>query len=478
MTIMKRFTLAACCATALFLTSEPTIAGSLYLPTNLSPEIESRIARLFVQANMPVIKRPISIKQVQLALDNLGSKDPDLSASIRRYLERYSSRAGVTHASIATYASNEGYHTLPNSRGTESDSQYEASALAYVALNDWALLNVGGYITDRENRKDEFPEGTFLSFGPDQMQVDIGYRPHWLGPFQESDMLLSTNAPALPGITLSNILPFNFLGISYELFLAEMSESDLIRSQQDRDTRNTGNPRLFGLHLSFQPVDGFAIGFNRLMQYGGADRDDSLSSLSQAFFNAKENDNVGIKGRDFGNQLSSITTSYTFTGRFPAAIYMEYAGEDTSYSSEYHLGNTALMFGLHLPKLTRSLDFSYEYAEWQNAWYTNGNYGDGLREYEIPMGHWGANYRVFKDAVGAKAETAKLIWDIRNGHSLTFKWRQLENKYYASRDYVPAKEGSLEYALASGPFIMGATVTTGTTVFDENYSSLSGFFRW
>ncbi|WP_045860886.1 hypothetical protein [Teredinibacter purpureus] len=58
-------------------------------------------------------------------------------------------------------------------------------------------------------------------------------------------------------------------------------------TRDDGSERLTGNPKLLGMHVGFAPLEGFAIGFNRMLQYGGADRDESISSLAQAFFNVK-----------------------------------------------------------------------------------------------------------------------------------------------------------------------------------------------
>jgi hypothetical protein len=64
-----------------------------------------------------------------------------------------------------------------------------------------------------------------LSMVIDYAQLDIGYRDHWLSPFTDSSMLVSTEAPTMPSITLSNYRPISRLGISYQIFLADMSES-------------------------------------------------------------------------------------------------------------------------------------------------------------------------------------------------------------------------------------------------------------
>ncbi len=463
----------------------PVTAGSLYLPVNLSPEIEARVERLFVVANMPIIKRPIPVKQVQIAIDKAQATDPALAASVRRYLDRYSERVFVTHVSVSASASEGANVVLPNQRGYDSSANYQVSAAGYWVINDLIALNAGGIIGERQDgQKNEFAEGSFVSIGWDWMQADIGMRPHWWGPFTESDMLLSTQASALPSVTVSNPVPLPWLGIQYELFLAEMSESDEILSESRGEERLTGNPRLFGLHFSVTPFAGFALGVNRLMQYGGADRDASLKSMIQAFFNVAENENIGNQGKDFGNQQSSVTARYTFAGRFPMSIYMEYAGEDTSASSDYHLGNTALMFGLHMPKLTETLDLRWEWAEWQNAWYVNSNYNsytgthDAMSQFGAILGHWGGEQRNTGRGVAAEAQTLKLIWDIRSGQSLTTTYRSITNNEFDTNYYEPGQALQFEYAHGVGDLIWSLSAGGGTDVYGEHFSLISGSVRW
>lgn len=450
--------------------------GSMYIPLLLSPEIESRIERLFVMANMPIIKRPIPVKEVYVALERLGNGDPVLSQSVRLYLKRFSNRAGITHFHASLGVVKGEAVSIPNARGEQSDSTYSASVIAYLVASDWLIFNVGGSTFDN-SQKGDFPENSFISLGWEMFQVDIGYRPHWLGPFQDSDMLYSTHAPSLPGITFSNTRPYSRFGILYEVFLAQLSKSDQVASQNGLG-RVTGAPRLLGVHLSFQPVDGFAIGFNRLLQFGGADRDDSPRSIFNALTNPSKYDNIGDEGADFGNQLSSVTTRYILSGDIPLSVYMEYAGEDTSASSDFALGNTSLMFGLHLPKLMSNYDFTYEYASWQNLWYINGVYLDGLTNYGHILGHWGGDRREFEDPVGAITHMAKLIWSIDQGQSMTFQGRSIKNESYSSQNYKAGREITLEYSRGLERFISGVRFIGGESVFGERYAQLTGFVRW
>ena len=450
----------------------------LYLPLKLDPLFDSKIEKLFVLANMPIIKRPLPLSHVREALNRIKHEHPTLATSIQRHLKRYDAKLGISHLQLSISAPSGEPQTLSNQRGMDTSANYSSSFSGFWQATDWLVVNAGFITSNKESaHKSTFAEGSYLSIGNEYLQADIGMRPHWLGPFQESDMLLSSNAAALPSITFSNTTAVTVLGFSYEIFFAEMSESYQILSD-DRTERRTGNPKIFGVHTSFEPTQGVAISFNRLLQYGGADRDDSFKSLMNAFFKVKANDNSGIEGNDFGNQVSSIATRYTFTGDVPLAIYMEYAGEDTSRTSEVHLGNTSLMLGLHMPKITQNLDVTYEFAEWQNGWYVNGNYGDGLRQHGSIIGHWGAEHREFTDAAGATAHTAKLNWYIDNDAALTTTYRQLTNAPYAHEEYSTGYQFSGEYHKALNKFAFGVSLILGNTVYDEEIAAISGTVRW
>src|SRR4029453_9363289 len=113
----------------------------------------------------------------------------------------------------------------------------------------------------------------------------------------------------------------------------------------------------------------------------------------------------------FGNPLASITSSFLFPGKTPFAVYFEYAGEDTSAAKNYLLGNSALSAGIHFPHLFGHFDLTYEVSEWQNAWYVNAVYGDGLTNKGHVIGHWGGDERVFGSGVGAQSHMIDVGWD-------------------------------------------------------------------
>ncbi len=459
-------------------TSSFCSAASLYLPLKQNPVMEAKIERLLILANVVTIKRPLSISQIKLAAKKVQANNPHLANKVSKYLSRYEKKMGVDSFTINVASSNGSNQSLTKARGESLASDFRINVQSHLSINDFIQLNAGFIAYEEQSndsKKNQFFDGSYISLGPDFAQLDIGYRPHWFGPFQDSDMLISTQASSIPSITLSNTDPFDLLGIRYEIFFAKMSESEKILSQ-DRTTLLSGNPKLFGFHFSFSPIEGFAFGVNRLMQYGGADNDENLIELLRAFLNPKDNDNIGRKGRDFGNQVTSFTSSYTFTGSFPAAIYMEYAGEDTSKTSLIHLGNSSLMLGIHLPELTDFLDLSYEFAQWQNAWYVNTNYGDGLTQEGTVIGNWGASNIGL--GIPAKTHNLKWVWVNDSAHEMQGSFRQYLNESTQSNSSYKGYEVSIEYGYNFYGFLLGGEFITGKDVNDSSYNRLSGFLRW
>jgi hypothetical protein len=463
--------IAAACIAAVLSTSAYARGVSPYLPLGLSPEIERRIERALILADKPVLTRPIAAATVVDALPAVCARDPVLCEQIRRYLRPYMKAAGLTHLSVAAAkGSNETTSSLPNRRGMPSDSGYELSASLYWQPSDFVLLN-GGFLAYEE---ETIASGSMLSFGVEYAQVDIGYRDHWLSPMTDSAMLLSTQAQTMPSVTLSSYSPMTRLGLRYELFIAEMSESSNIAFEGGY---TSGNPQLAGMHVSIEPVPGWAIGFNRLMQYGGGERPDSFDDLFDSFFRPNQDDNTGTD-QDFGNQLASITSRFLFQGNVPLAVYLEFAGEDTSKNSNVRLGNSALSAGVHFPLLWRNIELTFEAGEWQNGWYVHHIYQDGLRNEGHVIGHWGGDLRVLNDSVGALSFMTRVGWQGGMGGMLEATYRTLDNEDYGGTAYERAQALELRYSRSWRDFHFGSEIYVGRDVFGESYSRVGVFLRF
>jgi hypothetical protein len=440
------------------------------LPLGLSPEIERRIERALILADKPILTRPIAAATVLEALPAVCAKDAVLCEQIRRYLQPYMRSVGLTHLSIAAAAASDEAGSLPNRHGMASDSGYEVSANLYWQPSDFVLLS-GGFLTYEE---ETIPTGSVFSFGVEHAQVDIGYRDHWLSPMTDSAMLVSTQAQTMPSVTLSSYSPMTRLGLRYEVFVAEMSESSNIAFEGGF---TSGNPQLAGMHVSIEPVPGWAIGFNRLMQYGGGARSDSLDDMLDAFFRPNETDNTG-SDEDFGNQLASITSRFLFQGNVPLAVYFEFAGEDTSKNSNVRLGNSALLAGIHFPMLWRNIELTFEAGDWQNGWYIHHIYQDGLRNEGNVIGHWGGDQRVLDDDVGALSFMTRIGWQGNMGGMIEATYRTLDNETYSGVAYERAQALELRYSRAWRDFHFGGEVYVGRDVFGESYSRAGVFLRF
>lgn len=448
---------------------------SPYLPLNLSPEIERQIERVLILADRPVLVRPIAAATVLDALPQACRIDKVLCNRVRRYLDRYMAPLALDQASVEIAAASGAAAPLPNQRGMLSDSAWLASVQGHWQFSDYAILSLGAVA----HAEEAVASGSMLSVGFEYAQLDVGYREHWLSPFTSSAMLISTEAKTMPSVTLSNYMPITRLGLQYEIFLAEMDYSDQIFYQNGF---TQGHPRLAGLRLAIEPVPGWTLGANRLLQFGGGARGgNSFSDFFKAVFKPHEYDNTSDSlstDAQFGNQVAAWTSRFIFPGETPFAVYLEYAGEDSSYEGNYRLGNAALSIGLTFPRLWERFDLTYEVSEWQNAWYVNSLYGDGLTSADRVLGHWGADERQFGDEVGAQSQMLRVGWEPSFGGLLQVRGRTLTNENYSAVDYKTAYDLTVSYSRALSGFTVGAEAMAGRDVYGDSYSRIAGFARF
>jgi hypothetical protein len=471
---MKRALLAAPALLCLIHANAYGRGVSPYLPLNLDPEIERQIEHVLILADKPALTRPIAAATVLDALPEACRVDFVSCEQVRRYLRRFMKTYGVTQASLEGAASSGAEKTLPNQHGLTTDSAWQASASGYYQPSDHALVSLGAVAYQGET----VPTGSMVSFGFSRAQLDIGYRDHWWSPMSDSSMLLSTQAATMPSVTLSNYAPLTRFGLHYEMFVASMSKSDTI---QFGSGFTSGHPRLGGFHVSMEPAAGWALGLNRLLQYGGGDRPGSFKDLIKAFFSPSRYDNTNpnlTSDQQFGNQLASITSQFLFPGRTPFSVYFEYAGEDTSSGSNYLLGNSALSAGIHFPQLWKRFDLTYEVSEWQNGWYVNGVYGDGLTNKAHVIGHWAGDDRQFGDGVGGQSHMLRLGWEPTFGGLVEARVRTLANQTYSGVPYQRAHDATLRYSRPFSDFTVGGEVFAGRDVFGESFSRIGAFISY
>jgi capsule assembly protein Wzi len=440
---------------------------SPYLPLNLSPEIERQIDQVLLFAGRPIVRRPIPAATVLEALPDACKVDEALCNRVRRYLRAYMGRYGVTHASIEAASTKDSNRTVPNQRGMAEEDAWTASLAAYYQPSDYALLQIGGVAYPDET----LASGSMLSLGWDFAQLDLGYRDHWWSPMTDSSMLISTQAPTMPSITLSNYRPLTKLGFQYEIFMAEATHNDVIRLE---GSTTSGKPRFFGTQISIQPIRGWSLSASRVLQYGGDGRDESLHGLLKAFLGPGSDNRVG----EFGNQTAAVTSSFVFPAANPFSVYFQYAGEDGSRGEGWRLGNVALSAGINVPRLWRRFDLTYEISDWQNAWYVHHIYPEGQSNDGHVLGHWGGDDRALLDGVGAQSHSLRVGWLPPFGGRFELRYRTLANEDYSAVDYEREHDLALSYSRTIDRFVYGAEINVGRDVFGEDFARIGGFLRF
>ncbi|HLZ98067.1 MAG TPA: capsule assembly Wzi family protein [Steroidobacteraceae bacterium] len=449
---------------------------SAYLPLNLEPEIERQIERVLILADEPILKRPFAVGLVELALPQACKRDKVLCAKVKRYLERYSRDYAVAHASATgsiTHSPNDPHGAaeavVPNQHGLPRNSDWEASAQAFVQPSDYFLASAGAIAYSGRT----VATGSMLSAGFNWAQIDVGYRDHWFSPAVDSPMMIGTEAPTMPSITLSNYEPLTRFGFQYELFLAQMSRSDhILGGGQGTRIQRSGNPKLFGAQFSIEPFSGWSFGVNRQLQYGGGGLPDSASTLFRNFFRP------GGVSQTQGNQEASYVTRFIYPGKIPFALYAQYAGENNLNGGSYLLGEAALTVGIDFPRLWRYFDLSYETSEWQNAWYVNNPFLDGMTNDKLVLGSWGGDQRLFNDGVGARSQMLRIGWEPPFGGYLEERVRTLVNQIYGAYPYHHYLDFTMRYSRPWKELTVGGEAVAGRDVFGQSFSRLSAFVRY
>lgn len=445
---------------------------SPYLPLGMSPEMDRKIQRVLVLGGRTVMRRPVPAAVVLEALPQACKRDQVLCSEVRTYLQRYMKRSGITHLR-ATGAVTDGdsKSAQPNAHGAQVDDAWAAQVSAYYQPNDYLLISAGGYASDDEAE----PTGSMVSFGNEYLQLDVGYRDHWLSPLNDSSSLIGTQAPTMPSITLSNYKPIGPLGISYEVFAAEMSRQENFPSL-DGETLTSGKPRLAGLQGSISPAEGLAFGLNRITQYGGGSRNESSFSDFREALTGSNNPTAG-RG-EFGNRVASMTASIIFPAKTPFAVHLEYAGEDNAYSGNYRLGATNMSMGIDFPQLWRDYDVTYEISEWQNDWYVHNVYPRGLVNRGHVIGHWFGDERLFGDAIGGRSQSLRAGWRSPSGKywQATYRTLSLDEAWRVAEGHVgydTMHTLRLDVALDVRGFGVDAGIQVGRDVFGDSFARLA-----
>ncbi|WP_440874451.1 capsule assembly Wzi family protein [Thalassotalea sp. PLHSN55] len=454
---------------------------SPYLPIGKDPLLDLELHRLATVAKMPILSRPYHAATVYKYLDKVVDSHPQLHQRIKRYLRRYMKDKAITHASVEISASNNTEVTLPNQRGQMLDDNYKLDFNSFWQVNSHLIVNAGGVHYEDGGF---IPNNNFVSFGWDVFQVDVGYREHWLSPFQEGAVLLSTQAKAPLNVTISNPTLITDWNIKYEMSVGILEEHDDIQFDREEDPVS-GKPGFLSMHASIQPFDWWTIAGNRTFMFAGDGSGITIGDIWQAIIDPVNADNCGGEGtelqdcsEEFGNQQASITNRFDLSWNgTPFSLYYEYAGEDTNNYSNYRLANLANSFGLFLPYLNDTMSLNMEFTSFQSAWYTHHIYGEGYSNDGVKMGHWWGAMKAPKDSLGGEAGSVRLDWQNSSDSQVSFLYRtaSFNNDNY---NYEQAHELEVKYSKAVDDAFVEVNLYLGKNAYGDNFVQTSVAYLW
>jgi len=452
---------------------------SPYLPLKLDNLIELEIERVVSISQMPSLSKPYHIATVYQYLKKVEKSHPSLFGRVNNYIKRFKKQGGLTHRKVELAHSNDKSDQI-NNRGIAQDVNLSSSFSAFYQFNEYIIANAGGTL----NKQSKFiPHQSYISLGYEYLQLDIGYREHWLSPMQESATIISTNAEPALSATISNVTPITDWNIKYELSVGRLEEMEGIEFD---GVKSKGRPGFLTMHASLQPFDWWTLGVNRSFVFGGGERDINFSTVWKAIIDPVSGDNCGGESdlqdcnKESGNQVASITSKFDFSigDNFPLSIYAEYAGEDTNDYKKYLLGNKAFSLGLFLPYLNEATSLYIEHTIFEDLWYVHHLYDEGYRNDLNVIGHWWGDRKSIKDGAMGNSSTLRFNWDISSNYHLQTKFRTAQIDSSIDYQYQRSKELELHLKQIYNDGFINYSVNFGKDINGESFYKLSLGYNW
>ena len=213
-------------------------------------------------------------------------------------------------------------------RGFENTPREEGGVSAGLSwLGERFAVNLAATYAANPFDGEEFrPDGTYVGVALGNWMLTAGWQERWWGPSRDGSLILGTNARPTPGIMLQRNLstPFETKWLSWMgpwTFSTFMSALD--------DERVINDALLFGIRGSFRPPGtGLEIGISRTAQWCGDDRPCDVDTFIDLLL-GNDNRGANVDPEDEpGNQLGGFDIRWTLPRDIPAALYMQWIGED------------------------------------------------------------------------------------------------------------------------------------------------------
>lgn len=443
---------------------------SPYLPINLAPEVELQIEKLMAMTGDTPLAKPYKATELLTRLEAIKDYHPVLHNRLSSYLARYTETMANTHRALTLSVSDDNARHQENNRGVQHNTNVEVSAAAHVFFNPYVYLAAGASYNDESGKA---ATNTHLSMGYEYLQLDIGFRDHWLSPMQDSAMLLSTHAENPPSITLSNSTGISDWNFRYELFYAKFDEKTNIKSL---GTISAGKPELTGMHFSFSPVERLSVGLTRTYYFGGGNRDGGFGIGLKGLFSPSSLEDNSQDNNEQGYGQTALSAKWNIGLETPLSVYAEFAQYQRDALTAAEDSGDAISLGLFMPVVFETMSLRYEITDRDAGWYQSSFYQQGYSNKNVLLGHWSADE--FGTSISPEALTHHIMmdWELFDDQQLAIKLthQSIEDTAGLSDTF----QMNARYSFATQYGFWGLDGTFGKDALGENYNRLSAFYRW
>ena len=177
---------------------------------------------------------------------------------------------------------------------------------------------------------DKTYEGSYAARVFGNWVLSIDQVSQWWGPGQDSALALSNNAIAFPALRLSRHSSEAFTS-PWLSWIGPWSLTTYLGQQEHGNS--VPETKLWGMRLNFRPLQSLEFGFSRTSQWGGGDREESVSTLWDLFVAdvaEEEGPNDSSSGKEPANQLSGVDVEWYLQPivDVPVNVYLEMVGEN------------------------------------------------------------------------------------------------------------------------------------------------------
>ncbi len=399
--------------------------------------------------NAPLTAWPVSLTGIRGALKPLPESAPEpvakaygrIDARLRAGLETGSLgfTAGVTAAVEPRFVRS--FQNTPRDEGELS------ATLDWSGQRYFVRLSAAG-VANPFDGDDVRLDDSYIGVNVGNWVVTAGWQERWWGPGRDASLIVSNNARPAPGIMLQRSAnrPFESRWLSWLgpwTFTTFISELD--------DERVINDARLFGMRGSFRPPGtGLEIGIARTAQWCGNDRPCDVGVFGDLLAG---NDNQGVNvdpDEEPGNQLGGFDIRWRLPRNIPAALYMQWVGED-GRGGGGAIGSWMRQAGIETWSTVGSLSHRTHF-EVSDSMCREGGFGFSDRKPNCAYEHsiYATGYRYQGRSIGHSADADSLSYSIGSTlvQSAGHTWNVLLRHMKINRDDDPSTRHTVSFMAA------------------------------